>query len=184
MRAGRSATRSGFKTDAQSFLAAGLERHRGRAGCQRFAPGPPLYRQPPPLSPAPVGTVQTGQLPPPGQDVFPEAPQTAGPTPDELQALAANAQSVAPGSLVGRWTMSTGGTSCDVFLSLTPRTNGYIAASRGCTDQAALLSSWEVQDKEVLLSDSSGYTFARFYKTGETRFEGTTTAGQAASLNR
>jgi len=153
-------------------------------GCQRFAAAPPLYRQPPPLSPAPVGGVQTGQLPPPSPGAFPEAPQTAGPTPEEMQTVAANALDVTRESLVGRWTISTGGTSCDLFLALTQWTGGYRAASRGCTDQAALISAWDVRGREVLLSDSAGNTFASLYKTGETRFDGTTAAGQAVSLNR
>jgi hypothetical protein len=153
-------------------------------GCQRLGINRPLYGQPEPLSPAPIGGVQSGQLSPPGQGEFPDAPQTSGPTPEELQTVAANAPDVTRDSMVGRWTISTGGNSCDVFLALTKWTGGYRAASRGCSDQASLISAWDVQGKQVLLGDSSGNQFARLYKTGDKRFDGTTQAGQAISLSR
>lgn len=153
-------------------------------GCQRLGTGQSLRGQPDPLSPAPVGGVQSGQLAAPGQGQFPDAPQTTGPTPEQLQTAAANAPDVSRDSMVGRWTISTGGNSCDVFLALTKWTGGYRAASRGCTDQASLISAWDVQGKQVLLSDSSGNQFAQLYKTGEKRFDGTTGSGQAISLSR
>ncbi|WP_419908042.1 protease inhibitor Inh/omp19 family protein [Hoeflea sp.] len=151
------------------------------AGCQRtgFRTG-----QPAPLSPAPVGDIQSGQLPPAGQSDFPDAPTTQGPSEQELQTVAANAPEVTRDSMVGRWTISTGGNSCDVFLALTKWTGGYRAASRGCNDQAALISAWDVQGKQVILNDSSGNQFAALYKSGEQRFDGTTAVGQPISLNR
>ncbi len=154
------------------------------AGCQRFGPGRPLFGQPAPISPAPVGGVQSGDLAAPGEGQFPDAPRTEGPTPEELQTVAANAPEVTRDSMVGRWTISTGGSSCDVFLALTKWTGGYRAASRGCADQASLISAWDVQGKQVLLSDSSGNQFARLYKTGDKRFDGTTGSGQPVSLTR
>ncbi len=131
-----------------------------------------------------VGGVYGGQWGALGQGEFPDAPQTTGPTPEELQRAAANAPDVTRDSLVGRWTISTGGNSCDVFLALTKWTGGYRAASRGCSDQASLISAWDVQGKQVLLGDSSGAQFARLYKTGDKRFDGTTASGQAISLSR
>ena len=155
------------------------------AGCQRLGTGGPLYGQPQPLNPAPVGGVQSGDLAAPGQQgQFPDAPQTTGPTPEQLQTAAANAPDVTRDSMVGRWTISTGGSNCDVFLALTKWTGGYRAASRGCADQASLISAWDVQGKQVLLSDSSGNQFAQLYKTGDKRFDGTTGSGQAISLSR
>lgn len=152
------------------------------AGCSRFSsPGP---GQPSPLAPAPVGNVQSGQLDPAGQGAFPEAPTTTGPSEQELQQVAATAPDVTLDSMVGRWTISTGGNSCDVFLALTKWTGGYRAASRGCIDQAALISAWDVQGKQVLLSDSDGNQFATLYKTGESQFSGSTTVGQAVNLTR
>ncbi len=156
------------------------------AGCQRMGLNRPLFGQPEPLEPAPVAGVQTGQLPPPGQGQgqFPDAPQTTGPTPEELQNVAANAPDVTRDSMVGRWTIATSGSTCDVFLALTQWTGGYRAASRGCADQASTISAWNVVGKEVVLNDSSGNRFAGLYKTGESRFEGTTATGQPISLSR
>ncbi|MEX3011671.1 protease inhibitor Inh/omp19 family protein [Hoeflea sp. TYP-13] len=152
------------------------------AGCSRTGFNP-RFGQPAPLSPAPIGDVQSGQLSPAGQD-FPDAPTTQGPSEQELQQVAANAPEVTRDSMVGRWTISTGGNSCDVFLALTKWTGGYRAASRGCTDQAALISAWDVQGKQVVLNDSSGNQFATLYKSGDKRFDGTTAVGQPISLNR
>lgn len=98
--------------------------------------------------------------------------------------MADSAPEVTLDSMVGRWTISTGGNSCDVFLALTKWTGGYRAASRGCTNQAALISAWDVQGKQVLLSDSDGNQFATLYKTGVTQFSGSTSVGQAVSLSR
>ena len=152
------------------------------AGCQRLSQ--PLFGQLAPLEPAPVAGVQTGQLPPPGQGQFPQAPQTTGPTPEELQNVAANAPDVTRDSMVGRWTISTSGSTCDVFLALTQWTGGYRAASRGCSGQASTISAWNVEGKQAVLNDSTGNRFAGLYKTGETRFEGTTNGGQPISLSR
>ena len=154
------------------------------AGCQRLGLNRPLGSQPAPLEPAPVAGVQSGQLPPPGQNQFPDTPQTSGPTPEELQNVAANAPEVTRDSMVGRWTIATSGSTCDVFLALTQWTGGYRAASRGCADQVSTISAWNVVGKEVVLNDSSGNRFAGLYKTGETRFEGTTAAGQPINLSR
>ena len=66
------------------------------AGCQRTG-----FGQPAPLSPAPVGDIQSGQLPPAGQSDFPDAPTTQGPSEQELQTVAANAPEVTRDSMVG-----------------------------------------------------------------------------------
>ena len=153
------------------------------AGCSRTGLGPRIG-QPAPLEPAPVGNVQSGQLTPAGQTGFPDAPTTQGPSEQELQQVAATAPEVTRDAMIGRWTISTGGNSCDVFLALTKWTGGYRAASRGCTDQAATISAWDVQGKQVLLSDSSGNQFASLYKTGDKQFSGTTAVGQPISLSR
>ncbi|MEM6464147.1 MAG: AprI/Inh family metalloprotease inhibitor [Pseudomonadota bacterium] len=153
------------------------------AGCSRTG-FTPRTGQPSPLAPAPVGNVQSNELTPAGQTDFPDAPTTQGPSEQELQQVAANAPDVTLDSLVGRWTISTGGNSCDVFLALTQWTGGYRAASRGCTDQAALISAWNVEGKQVLLSDTSGNQFATLFKSGDQRFDGVTSLGQPVSLNR
>ncbi|MAY64133.1 MAG: hypothetical protein CML29_18160 [Rhizobiales bacterium] len=158
------------------------------SGCQRSV-GQLDTRQPTPLAPAPVGGVQSSQLPPttptdPSQ--FPDAP-----TQPDMQAsaqqeteLAANAPAVTRESLIGRWSVSSGGSNCDVFLALTKWTGGYRAASRGCAGTAASISAWDVQGKQVILSDNSGNQVARLYQSGNERYDGSTTSGQSISLSR
>lgn len=153
------------------------------AGCQRF--DRPVSRPPPPpLQPAPVAGVQSGQLAAPSQDQFPETPETPETTPAETQNVAAAAPPVTRDSMVGRWTISTGGSNCDVFLALTQWTGGYRAASRGCANQASTISAWDVTGNQVVLNDANGSRFAGLFKTGEQRFEGTTSTGETISLSR
>lgn len=155
-------------------------------GCQRTSfGGLSTQPQPAPLTPAPVGGVQSGQLAPPtapASTEFPTAP-TAPETPAP-QVAAANAPELTREALIGRWSAGAGGSSCDVFLSLTKWTGGYRAASRGCVGAAASISAWDVQGKQVILSDSSGNHVARLYQSANERYDGSTASGQPISLSR
>lgn len=155
-------------------------------GCQRTSfGGLSTQPQPAPLMPAPVGGVQSGQLAPPptpGVTEFPAAP--TAPETTAPQVAAANAPELTREALIGRWSAGTGGTSCDVFLSLTKWTGGYRAASRGCVGAAASISAWDVQGKQVILSDSSGNQVARLYQSANERYDGSTASGQSISLSR
>ncbi|WP_066175056.1 protease inhibitor Inh/omp19 family protein [Hoeflea olei] len=160
-------------------------------GCQRTSFGNlNTQQQPAPLMPAPVGGVQSGQLPPPGTGTgmdqataFPEAP--SAPDASSMPQVAnANAPELTREALIGRWSAGTGGTSCDVFLSLTKWTGGYRAASRGCVGAAAAIAAWDVQGKQVILADSSGNQVARLYQSASERYDGSTSAGQPISLSR
>lgn len=156
-------------------------------GCQRTSfgglqPQAQPLAQPAPLSPAPVGGVEAGQLPDASaQGQFPVAPNGAS---VNLEQVATNAQPLTKEELIGRWTMSSGGQSCDVFLSLTKWTGGFRAASRGCSADLALISAWNVEGKQVVLTDSSGSNAARLYKTAVERYDGSTTTGQAINMGR
>lgn len=156
------------------------------SGCQRTSfGGLNTQPQPAPLLPAPVGGVQSGQLPPPmtpAPGEFPAAP--AAPDPAAAPQVAANAPELTREALIGRWSAGTGGATCDVFLSLTKWTGGYRAASRGCAGNAAAIAAWDVQGKQVILADSSGNQIARLYQTAAERYDGTTLAGQPISLSR
>ena len=166
---------------AGTILAVGL----ALAGCQRttYGTNASLPSQPAPLTPAPVGTVQGSQLPPPGGSQFPEAPgqQT---NPQQMANLEANAPSIQKESLIGRWTVTSSGASCDVFLALTKWTGGYRAASRNCTGPAADISAWDVKGNQVVLSDSTGNQIASLYQAGNEQYQGSTTSGQPISLGR
>jgi hypothetical protein len=156
-------------------------------GCQRTSfGGLNTQQQPAPLMPAPVGGVQSGQLAPPmtpQPGEFPAAPtapeQTMSP-----QVAEANAPELTREALIGRWSATSGGTSCDVFLSLTKWTGGYRAASRGCVGNAAAIAAWDVQGKQVILADSSGNQIGRLYQSANERYDGSTSTGQPISLSR
>lgn len=159
-------------------------------GCQRSV-GALNTGQPAPLTPAPIGGVTSNQLPPttaPGASQFPEAPQANTMDPAEAAAretqLAAAAPEVTREALIGRWSVESGGATCDVFLALTKWTGGYRAASRGCAGDAANISAWDVQGKQVILSDNSGNQIARLYQSGNERYDGSTSAGRPISLSR
>lgn len=169
-----------------------------------------LNTQPAPLSPAPAGTVTSGQLPPPsapqaaGQGNFPSAPggaQTAGTLPADgtnptfgtdgtqtgLDAGAAVAATgpVSRDTMVGAWRVSTQGVSCQVFMALTQSVSGGPrAAARGCPGEVANVRSWDVSGNQVVLSDSGGNRVATLFQSGEGRFDGQTNGGQSLSLAR
>jgi len=156
-------------------------------GCQRTSfGGLNTQQQPAPLMPAPVGGVESGQLAPPmtpQPGEFPEAPTSPDPT-DAPEVAAANAPELTREALIGRWSASSSGSTCDVFLSLTKWTGGYRAASRGCVGNAAAISAWDVQGKQVILSDSSGNQVARLYQSASERYDGSTSTGEQISLSR
>ena len=168
-----------------------------------------LNTQPAPLNPAPSGTVSSSQLPPPSRpettqaptvdpNGFPEAPggtQLAG-TLDEpaldgttaaqdssVQQVASTAP-VTRETMVGAWSVSTGGANCQMFMALTRWSTGYRAASRGCPGDAANVSSWDVDGNQVVLSDANGNRVATLFSSGGSQFNGQTSGGQAISLSR
>lgn len=155
-------------------------------GCQRTSfGGLSTQPRPAPLMPAPIGGVESGQLAPPmtdGASQFPTAP--TAPQQTDPQLAAANAPELTREALIGRWSAGTGGSSCDVFLSLTKWTGGYRAASRGCVGDAAAIAAWDVQGKQVILADSSGNQVARLYQSANERYDGSTATGQSISLSR
>jgi len=157
-------------------------------GCQRTSfGGMNTQQQPAPLIPAPVGGVQSGQLAPPmmpAQNDFPAAPTTPDASAVPQMAAAANAPELTREALIGRWSAGSGGSTCDVFLSLTKWTGGYRAASRGCVGNAAAIAAWDVQGKQVILADSSGNQIARLYQSANERYDGSTSSGQSISLSR
>ncbi|MGL4405732.1 MAG: AprI/Inh family metalloprotease inhibitor [Notoacmeibacter sp.] len=160
---------------------------------------------PAPLPAAPAGTVSQGTLPPVGTAVaapvaganqFPNAPVNpsvaAAPvaTPNAPASAPANQVASAAGpavsedALVGAWKVTTGGSSCQMFMAKTKWSGGFRAASRGCPGDAASVSAWTVSGSQVVLKDSTGNQVATLYSSGGTRFDGTTKGGQPISLSR
>ena len=139
-----------------------------------------------PLPPAPTQQVQNQGL----QPIDPPTDQVAAveQTTEEAKPVAnaeANAQPVTRQAMIGAWTVSTGGANCQIFLALTKWSGGYRAASRGCSAAAISdVQAWDVKGKQVVLVDSSGSQAATLYRSGDTRFDGSTKGGGAISFTR
>lgn len=174
--------------------AAGLAVVLALTGCQRTSMSGfnTQDASPAPLQAQPVSSVSANQLPPttgnPSQ--FPAAPTTATAMPGAVQqpgtqvAAATNALDVTKESLVGNWRVSSAGSSCDMFLTLTNLGSGSRGGTRGCAGELTTMGSWEVAGKQVVLKDRTGNAIARLYKTADARFDGSTNGGQPVSLSR
>lgn len=171
---------------AASLLALAL------VGCQSSRFGSLPSQTPQPLAAAPVGAVSGTQLPPPSQPTgvneFPAAPGQPGSTDmaaiDPNAPAAASAPEVSKNSLLGSWNVSSGGTSCQMFLTLTKYGNSSRGGTRGCSNELANMRAWDVSGNQVVVYDDSGNTIARLYSSGGERLDGQTTSGLPVSLSR
>jgi len=169
---------------AISFLALAL------AGCQSDRINPVPAGAPQPLPAAPSGTVTGSQLPPPLQPGM--QPLTPGQTGTDVAALdpaaqAAAAASAAPiekNSLLGSWTVNSGGSSCQMFLTLTKFGNSSRGGTRGCSNELSNMRAWDLSGNQVVMYDESGNTIARLYSSGGGRLDGQTTGGAPISVSR
>ncbi len=162
------------------------------AGCQssRFSDGgdnvSPMPAAPAPLTPAPTSTVQKGDLSSPNGAQYPTAPGAdAGQQGTQVaSAPPAAAPDLTPGAVAGVWSASIGGQSCKIATPQTKYGQGFRAGPLRCPGELANLSSWAVNGKQLVLYDSSGGTVASLYSSGQSRFSGQTTGGQAVTLSR
>ncbi|MCM2293415.1 protease inhibitor Inh/omp19 family protein [Allorhizobium sp. BGMRC 0089] len=142
----------------------------------------------PPLAAQPVPNVQSSQLPPPGasSSQFPTAPatqqQSAALTPNA--GAPATAQDFTKDQLVGSWHVTSGATSCDMFLTLTNLGGGSRGGTRGCVGPLTTMGAWDVANKQLQLKDRDGNVIGTLYKMADNNFSGTTSAGQPISLSR
>src|SRR5690606_39818187 len=97
---------------------------------------------------------------------------------------AASAPEVSKNSLLGSWNVSSGGTSCQMFLTLTKYGNSSRGGTRGCSNELANMRAWDVSGNQVVVYDDSGNTIARLYSSGGERLDGQTTSGLPVSLSR
>jgi Protease inhibitor Inh len=175
------------KASLLSLAAAGIV----LAGCQssRFgnldtvSPPPP----PPPVNAAPAGSVQKGNLNSPNASQFPTAPTTdpnAQPGTQVASLPPASAPDLTPGSVAGVWNASLGGQSCKIATPQTKYGQGYRAGPLRCPGELGNLASWAVNGKQLVLYDANGGTVASLYSSGQSRFDGQTSGGQAVSLSR
>lgn len=177
-------------------LAAACVSALGLTACQSERLGR-LNTQPAPLTPAPVSPVTQEQLPPPSQPEtlnpsgFPDAPGTeadgteiAAVDPAQPAAPPAGAEPLTKNAMVGSWSANSAGSSCQMFLTLTKYGSGSRGGTRGCSGDMANVRGWDVQGAQVVLYNESGDTVARLYKSGNQKFDGTTSSGQAVSVFR
>ena len=177
-----------FKLASSGTLALVLAASLAISGCTRSSNLNQGALPPAPLTPAPLDPVESSALDP----LDPNAPDPNAVDPNAPPTQIASAEPPAGGgkevtreALVGAWTISTGGTACQIFLALTKWSGGFRAASRGCNAPSiADVQAWDVKGKQVILVDSAGATAARLYRTAEARFDGSTANGTPISFSR
>jgi len=164
------------------------------AGCSstRFSS---MNEQPAPLQAAPSGNVTSSTaLPPPATPGtkptdpagFPEAPgaaTVASATPG-VDPAAASAPDLTTGNVVGAWSASVSGQSCQLITSLTKLGSNNRAASRQCAAPMNGVKAWNVSGKQLSLYDENGSVVAQLYSAGEGKFNGQTSTGAPISLSR
>lgn len=144
--------------------------------------------RPPPVVAAPSQPVQLAELPPPPEaeapisdEALPDAPGQVASLPDEATAV-----SVGRTDLVGGWTVSSGGDTCGLFMSLTTWTGGYRASTRGCNSPTLSgISAWDLQGTTVSLKGGEGAgPVASLRATSPTSFQGATVDGAPITVSR
>jgi hypothetical protein len=155
------------------------------AGCGSFgAVGVPWQRSQTAstLSPTAPPPVESSALPPPvaGQQQAGIAPGTAENAENAPLAQPQMSTAAPPGAggvgrtdLLGGWTITSAGDSCQLFMTLTSWTGGYRASTRGCnSDLLKSISAWNLQGKQVVLAGQGGAPLAHLASSGTNRFDG------------
>lgn len=164
--------------------------------------------QPPPLTPAPVGSVSSSSLPPlnslpqEGQiaslddgtgvpvdglleqrqdlQAVPNAAQNTGVVSQQEVTVGPNIE-FGQNALLGAWNVSSQADTCAMNLSLTTWTGGFRASTRKCTSAGLQsIGAWQLAGKQLTLLDTQGGTLARLFASGPNRFDGTTETGSNA----
>jgi outer membrane lipoprotein SlyB len=157
------------------------------SACQRTEYASNSNYSAPPLQAQPVSPVQSGQLPPAGGSQFPAAPATTAPMPGAVQnsqLASTGGMDVTKESMVGSWKVNNGGSTCDMFLTLTNLGGGSRGGTRGCVGPLTTMGSWEVSGRQVVLRDRDGNTIGTLAKTADSQLSGSTAGGQPISLSR
>ncbi len=155
------------------------------AGCGSFgAIGLPWQRAqaPSPLNPAAQPPVKSSALPPPGDQQQAAVAPGATDGVDSSAPLAqpqvadnapAGAGQIGRTDLLGGWTITSAGNSCQLFMTLTSWTGGYRASTRGCSSTVLKsISAWNLQGRQVILAGQGGTPVAHLASSGNNRFDG------------
>ena len=147
------------------------------------------------LAPVQSGNVQTSALPPIGPNgevqgpspLTPEATQTADAQP-VANTPPASARDLSGGltveKLLGRWTIVSGQTQCQLNLTQTQKTgtSRYRASSPACgLNGLSNVASWALAGTQVQLFDEGGTLIAAMILSGN-RFIGTLSGGTGISM--
>jgi len=142
------------------------------------------------LPPAQTAPVRTAELPPPPQEEEP-APVSEEPLPGEETEVASlppesEALDIGRSDLLGGWALTSGGETCQLFMSLTTWTGGYRASTRGCASpQLSGISAWDLQGKTVTLKGGEGaIPVASLVATDAQTFNGATADGAPITVAR
>lgn len=154
----------------------------------RNKPAPP----PAPLLAAPAGTVTGTTLPPPDSSgtVVAEAPTGLAAldpdaTPAPVPASAGGGGELGRTDLLGGWTISAAGESCQLFMTLTTWAGGYRASTRGCTNATIQgISAWNIEAGQIQLFDDAGSTVARLYPQSRGQLSGQSAGGGPVTVTR
>ena len=157
---------------------------------------PPVQAQLEPLPSTATTPVQSSDLGPPGGDPMIGDYGSDGTDIAMTQPLAPPAGTTAPvmGSgvngglgrtdLLGGWTITSGGDSCQLFMTLTSWTGGYRASTRGCTNTTLKsIQAWNLRGSQVILAGQGGSPLATLASAGSNRFDGQAN-GQSVSFYR
>lgn len=149
---------------------------------------------PEPVDPVAVSPVESANLPPvygapqnntgivgAGQDTGMMAPNNNA----SLNAPPAQASNLGRTDLLGGWTISSSGDSCQLFMTLTSWTGGYRASTRGCNNETLKsISAWNLSGKQVVLAGTGGTPLATLFPSGTSRFDGQTGQGLPVAFYR
>lgn len=165
------------------------------AGCQRLDYG--SRPAPAPLPATPVAPVAAGQLQPletyPGNGQVTQQPLdgTVAAAPVDGQGTVTGTVPTGGGAPVGRtdllggWTVTSGGDTCQLFMTLTTWSGGYRANTRGCSDTTlAGVSAWDLQGNQIKLKDGGGAEIAQLVSNAPEQYNGTTNGGAPISVFR
>jgi hypothetical protein len=136
-----------------------------------------------PLAPQPVQPVAAQTLPPP--EMTPTMPETETAMIPPATQDPSTALEIRRPDLSGGWTISAGGETCQLFMSLTTWTGGYRANTRGCSSsELQSVGAWDLSGREVVLKNAEGEPLARLYASAATRFSGQSTTGRGVQVYR
>lgn len=120
------------------------------------------------ISAAPSGRVDSSALPPVEDAERDQAAREEEEEEEEGGIDMASVQTQSGGgevteqSLLGGWDVSSSGSSCQMFLTMTSWTGGYRASTRGCSSGDLVdVNAWSYDGGQVVLKDGQGGELTR-----------------------